>query len=216
MWLALVARMGFAATLEMRTPEEHRERLHELVKSTRTVIVLSYTGGGSSAQAPVLELGQEARPEQRELTLEQREVSPETPEPRTETREPAPETREPASEKQEQKQDQIDGQPMALVRTGDDTTMYLATSFDLKQAEALERGARVTVVVQGAGYALFSGEARISRDRKLIDELWTDSWLQWFRGKWDPSIAIVIVSPIEGSYWEASDKHSYMYRLVDD
>jgi general stress protein 26 len=164
MWLALADGMGLSsATIEMRTPEEHRERLHELVKSTRTVIVLSCTSGALS-----------------------------------------PEQHEP-----------IDGKPMPLVRTDDDTTMYLAGAFDGKQAAELERAPRVTVVVQGAGYALFSGEARLSRARELIDELWNDSWARWCRGKWDPTIGIVIVSPIEGSYWESGDRHSYLYRLVE-
>jgi general stress protein 26 len=164
MWLAVREGMGLsAATVEMRTPEEHRERLHELVKSTRTVIVLSCTAGALSSE----------------------------------------------------QHDPIDGKPMPLVRTGDDTTMYLAGAFDAKQAAELERGPRVTVVVQGAGYALFSGEARLSRDRQLIDELWNDSWTQWCRGKWDPTIAVVIVSPIEASYWENGDRHSYVYRFVD-
>jgi general stress protein 26 len=149
--------MGLATmTVEMRSPEEHRERLHELVKATRTAVVLSGTPG-----------------------------------------------------------DEIDGKPMAMARTGDDTTMYLASSFDAEQVAALDRSARVTVVLQGAGYAVFSGEARISRDRGLIDELWSDSWTQWARGKWDPSLGIMIVSPIEGSYWEGTDRHSYLYRLVD-
>jgi general stress protein 26 len=166
MWLASLPRMGMtAATLEMRTPEEHRERLHELVKSTRMVIVLSCASGALSSEPG---------------------------------------------------QDPIDGKPMPLVKTGDDTTMYLAAPFDAKQAAELERSPRVTVVVQGADYALFSGEARITRDRTLIDELWTDAWMQWFRGKWDPSIAIVIISPIEASYWEGTTRHAYMYRLVDE
>ena len=152
--------MGLStATIEMRAPEEIRERLHELVKATRTVIVLSCTPDDPSG-------------------------------------------------------DQIDGRPMALVRTGDDTTMYLATALDVKQAAELERASRVTVVVQGADYAMFTGEARVSRDRALIDELWTKAWRQWFRGKSDPAIAIVIVTPIEGSYWEDTERHSYLYRLV--
>jgi general stress protein 26 len=157
MWLAWLGAMGLATmTMEMRSPEEHRERLHELVKATRTAVVLSGTPG-----------------------------------------------------------DEIDGKPMAMARTGDDTTMYLASSFDAEQVAALDRSARVTVVLQGAGYAVFSGEARISRDRSLIDELWRDSWTQWARGKWDPSLGIMIVSPIEGSYWEGTDRHSYIYRLVE-
>ena len=158
MWLAWMGGMGLATmTMEMRSPEEHRERLHELVKATRTAVVLSGTPG-----------------------------------------------------------DEIDGKPMAMARTGDDTTMYLASSFDAEQVAALDRGARVTVVLQGAGYAVFSGEARISRDRALIDELWRDGWTQWARGKWDPSLGIMIVSPIEGSYWEGTDRHTYLYRLVDE
>ena len=149
--------MGLATmTLEMRAPEEHRERLQQLVKATRTAVVLSGTPG-----------------------------------------------------------DEIDGKPMTLVRTGDDTTMYLASVFDAEQVAALERSARVTVVLQGAGYAVFSGEALISRDRRLVDELWRDDWTQWARGKWDPALGIMIVSPIEGSYWEGTDRHSYVYRFVE-
>ncbi|MEO7729815.1 MAG: pyridoxamine 5'-phosphate oxidase family protein [Kofleriaceae bacterium] len=150
--------MGMATnTLEMQNPEYTREKLHGLVKDTRTVIVLSGTAGAA-----------------------------------------------------------IDGRPMALVRTGDDTTMVLATSLDAAQADDLERNPRVTVVLQGAGYALFTGEARISRDRGVIGELWTDAWRTWCHGKHDPTLAVVTVEPIEGSYWEATDRHSYMYRLVDD
>jgi general stress protein 26 len=150
--------MGIAtATIEMQNPEYTRERLHGLVKETRTVIVLS----GSSGSA-------------------------------------------------------IDGRPMALVKTGDDTTMVLATALDAAQAEELELNPRVTVVLQGAGYAIFTGEARISRERAVIDKLWTESWRRWCRGKQDPTLAVVTVEPIEGSYWEATDRHSYVYRLVDD
>ena len=163
-----------AATIEMKTPEEIRERLHELVKSTRTVIVLSCTAEGNE-----------------------------------------PGERERAHPQRDREHDLIDGRPMALVKTGDDTTMYVAAPFDASQAKELERAPRVTVVVQGADYALFSGEARLSRDRTLINELWTEAWLQWFRGKWDPSIAVLVISPIEGSYWEATDRHSYLYRLEE-
>jgi general stress protein 26 len=149
--------MGLStATIEMRSPEEHRERLHEIVKATRAVIVLPSTPG-----------------------------------------------------------EQFDGQPMALVRTGDDTTMYLAASLDGKQAKSFATGSRVTVVVQGGGYAMFSGDVRLSRDRRLIDELWNESWRAWCYGKSDRTIAILTVLPIEGSYWEGAERHSYLYRLVD-
>ena len=150
--------MGLAtATIEMQNPEETRERLHDLVKATRTVIVLSGTAGSA-----------------------------------------------------------IDGRPMALVKVADDTTMFLATALDAAQAEELEHNERVTVVLQGAGYALFTGVARVSRARALIDELWTDAWRQWARAKSDPALAVVIVEPIEGSYWESTVRQTYVYRLLED
>jgi general stress protein 26 len=152
--------MGIAtATIEMRAPEEHRERLHEIVKAAPTVMVLA-RGAREAGGCNV-----------------------------------------------------IDGRPMALVRTDDDTTMYVATSLDADQIGELERDPQVTVVVPGAAYALFTAEAQISRDRRLLDDVWSGSWKQWFRRKSDPSIAIIVLSPIEGSYWEAKDRHSYVYRL---
>lgn len=147
--------MGIANTMQIHTPEEHRERLHEMVKAAQAVMVLSCT----SARGP-------------------------------------------------------GGRLMALVQTGDDTTMYVATSLDRAQAAELRSSPRVTVVVPGAGLAVFTAEAQISRDRGLIDELWTSAWNHWFRGKSDPSLAIVILTPLEGSYWAAMDQHSYVYRLM--
>jgi len=157
------------STIEMRAPEEHRERLHELVKATRMVMVMSCAPGPGavSRRAEVARSGE------------------------------------------------IDGIPMELVRTGDDTTMYVVTALDAKHADTLERDSRVMVVVPGEDYALFTADATVSRDRALIDSLWTASWRRWFRGKSDPSLAIIILSPIEGSYWEGGDRHGYMYRLFD-
>jgi hypothetical protein len=202
--------MGIAtATIEMRAPEEHRERLHEIVGAATTVMVLSRGAG---------------------------------------------------------KPDAIDGRPMELVQTGDDTTMYVATSLDDEQAAQLERDPQVTVVVPGAGYALFTAEARISRDRqsrnagggdpdgdaggagvlprgidrqsqiagggdpdgdagtaggvprcidrRLLEDRSAGSGTRLRHDRSDPSRTIVVLSPIEGSYWEAGDRHSYVYRLL--
>jgi general stress protein 26 len=144
-------------TVEMRTPEEHRERLHGMVKAPCAVMVMLCTTCGAGV---------------------------------------------------------LDCRLMALVRTSDDTTMYVATSLDHTQLDKLRRGLRVTVVVPGPDLALFAAEARISHERRLLDELWSDSWNQWFRGKSDPTLAILILSPIEGAYWDAMDQHSYVYRRM--
>lgn len=158
--------MGMStATIEMRAPEELRERLHLLVKATRMVLVMS------CAPVPV---GRSAG-----TTAE------------------------------------IDGVPMSVVRVGDDTTVYAALALDASHEDVLAREPRVMFVVPGEDYALVTAEALVSRDRALIDKLWDESWRRWFRDKTDPAIAIVVLLPIEGSFWEAGERQSYVYRLVD-
>jgi general stress protein 26 len=153
MRLALARGMALStSTLEMQIPEQHRERLHDLVKATRAVLVLSC---GCD--------------------------------------------------------DRIVGQPMVLLRTGDDTTMYVATELDDAQVATLTRDPRVTVVV-GAGSAMFDAEAAISSDPALLDGLPREAWKLWGRKRRDPAIKLLVISPIEGAYWDGARRHSYQYR----
>lgn len=156
MWLASTRCMGLGtATIEMENPEKHRERLHDLVKAARSVLVLSCGAG-----------------------------------------------------------DRIVGQPMVLLRAGDDTTMYVAASLDAGQRAALSRDPRVTVVAPGEGGAMFEAEAVISRDRGLLDGMTTAAWKLWSHSRSDPSITTLVISPIAGAYWEGSRRHAYQYRVA--
>jgi general stress protein 26 len=156
MWLAFVPRMATGtATIVMQSPEEPRERLHDLVKAARAVLVLHCDTG-----------------------------------------------------------DRIVGQPMALLRTGDDTTMYVAALLDADLRAALSRTARVTVVVPDRSCATFAAEAVMSRDRTLLDGLGGEARKLWGRSKADPSIAVLVISPIEGAYWEDARRHAYQYRTA--
>ncbi|HEX3766303.1 MAG TPA: pyridoxamine 5'-phosphate oxidase family protein [Kofleriaceae bacterium] len=147
--------MGLStATIEMESPEAPRERLHELVKAARSVLVLH---AGSD--------------------------------------------------------DRVVGQPMAVLRTSDDTTLHVAASLAPDQRAALARPARVTVVVPDASCAMFDAEAVVSRDRTLLDELGGEAWKLWGRSKADPSVTVLVISPIEGAYWQGARRHAYQYRV---
>jgi len=139
--------------------QNHRERLHELVKSASTVMLLSH--GDAS---------------------------------------------------------KIVGRPMAIARVDDDTTLYLVTGIDSKKVEEIQRDPRVSVAVQaGHSFVMIEGECRVSQDRRLIDELWQDGWKPWFAGgKTSPEIAILVVTPSEGTYWDGGlgNGLSYLYRMV--
>lgn len=112
----------------------------------------------------------------------------------------------------------IVGRPMSLVRMDEDATVYLVAGAGSKKVSEIVSDPRVTIAVQnGAGIAMIDAEARVAHDRALIEELWSDSWKAWFpRGKEDPDIAILIVTPREGTYWDQDLGHglSYLYRYV--
>ena len=112
----------------------------------------------------------------------------------------------------------IVGRPMANVRTDEDTTVYLVTNIESKKIDELRKDPRVSLSLQTRhGIAIIYGEFRISQDRKLIDELWEDQWSVWFEGgKHDPAIAILIVEPREGTFWEQDLKSgvSYLWRML--
>jgi general stress protein 26 len=110
--------------------------------------------------------------------------------------------------------ERIVAQPMALVRTTDDTTMHVATLLEARQVVELARDPRVTVVVQGVDCAVFDAEVTISRDRRLIDGLESEWWKSWWRDLPDRSISILVISPIAGSYWDGPHRYVYQYRLA--
>lgn len=112
----------------------------------------------------------------------------------------------------------IVGRPMSLVRITDDDEIYLVANVASKKVSEVLEDSRVTISVQsGKGVAMIDGEVAVSTNPKLVDELWTDSWKVWFpKGKTDPDIAILIVRPLEGTYWDMDFGHglSFAYRYV--
>jgi general stress protein 26 len=53
-------------------------------------------------------------------------------------------------------------------------------------------------------YVSVSGQAYLTQDRKLIDQLWTASADAYFGcGKNDPDIAVIRVVPSKAEYWDA-------------
>jgi general stress protein 26 len=112
----------------------------------------------------------------------------------------------------------ITGRPMALVEVDADGTIYLTTSIGSTKAIEVAADNRVAVTVQtGKGIVAIEGEARLTQDRAIIDQLWKDSWRLWYpEGQHSPSIAIIVIEPVEGTYWDTSLSHglSFLWRAV--
>ena len=112
----------------------------------------------------------------------------------------------------------ITGRPMALVDVDDDGTIYLTTSIGSQKAVEIAADPAVNVTAQtGKGIVSIEGDARLTQDRATIDRLWKDTWRIWYpEGRESPSIAIIVVSPVEGTYWDTSLSHglSFLWRAV--
>jgi len=96
--------------------------------------------------------------------------------------------------------------PLSLAKAHDEGVLYFATSIASPKVSELERSASVAVTLQDSRrYVSITGTARITRDRVLIERLWSELWKLWFPlGKDDPELCIVEVTPQEAEYWDQS------------
>lgn len=96
--------------------------------------------------------------------------------------------------------------PLSLAKAHDDGVLFFATSIASPKVAELEQTPTVAVTLQDSRrYVSVSGTARITRDRALIDRLWSEAWKLWFpKGKEDPDLCIVEVTPHQAEYWDQS------------
>ena len=101
---------------------------------------------------------------------------------------------------------ELRGRPLTVAHgeATDDVQVYFATSVESPKVGELQADAHVAVTFQDdKRYVSLSGTARLTRDRALVDRLWAEPWKVWFpKGKDDPTLAILIVTPDVGEYWD--------------
>lgn len=98
----------------------------------------------------------------------------------------------------------IHGRPMSIVKVGDAGEVYLNSGAQDPKIEELERDPRAALLMQGKmTWVALQGTVQVSRDRKLIDELWREDWKVWYpAGKDDPTLRILIFDTHSGEYWD--------------
>jgi general stress protein 26 len=104
--------------------------------------------------------------------------------------------------------------PLSVVHDDDDPdTLYFSTAIDSPKVREIEADPRVNVSMQdGRRFVSVTGTARLVKDRALIEKLWSETWRVWFpAGKDDPSLYILVVSPSEAAYWDATGLEGVSY-----
>jgi general stress protein 26 len=107
----------------------------------------------------------------------------------------------------------LHARPMAVADLRADADAYFATSLDSPKVAEIEADPYAMITFQdGRQFAVISGNARIVRDRALIDKLWSEAWKVWFPGgKDDPSLCLIKLEAREGEYWDNSGTKGLKY-----
>lgn len=104
--------------------------------------------------------------------------------------------------------------PLTVAGT-EDGYVYFATSQSSPKVDEIADDSRVAVTFQSERkYVSVSGTARAARDKELIARLWKEPWKVWFpKGKDDPSITILTVTPETAEYWDLTGLTGVRYAL---
>lgn len=113
----------------------------------------------------------------------------------------------------------LHARPLALASAQHDGNVYFSTSIEAPKVVELDADERVAVTFQDdKRYVSLAGTARTTRDRVLIDRLWSEAWKVWFpKGKDDPTLAIITVTPDTGEYWDQTGLAGvrYLFRSLE-
>lgn len=97
--------------------------------------------------------------------------------------------------------------PMAVNQRTFDGDLWFFTSVDSPKIEEIEGNPSVLLAYsepRDQEYVSVTGTAEVVRDRKKVDELWTDALRVWFpKGPGDRSITLIKVSVSAAEYWDA-------------
>lgn len=113
----------------------------------------------------------------------------------------------------------LHGRPMATQQVKFDGDLYFFTHASSPKAVEIEHESKVNVAYadpENQKYVSISGTARLSRDRKKMEELWTPELNVWFKdGLDDPDLALLKVTVEQAEYWDSpSSKVARVYGYV--
>ncbi|GAB3278937.1 hypothetical protein GCM10027347_53440 [Larkinella harenae] len=99
--------------------------------------------------------------------------------------------------------------PMSVQKVEESGVFWFLSANDSHKNAEIARDSRVHLLFQGSehsGFLSVYGEASISTDRALIEELWEPLLKTWFtEGIDDPRITVIKVVTQQGYYWD--NKH---------
>ncbi len=108
--------------------------------------------------------------------------------------------------------------PMRIAKLTEEGRLFFITSKKSPKADEIESDASVDVVFQDdSKFITLTGNATITDDPQLLEDLWSEAYKVWFpEGKDDPNVCIIEVEPAQAEYWdnEGAQGLSYAFSAV--
>jgi general stress protein 26 len=108
---------------------------------------------------------------------------------------------------------ELHARPMSVADLRPEADAFFASSIESPKVAEIEADPYAMITFQdGMKFAVVTGQARIVRDRALIDKLWSESWRAWFPGgKDDPSLCLLKFEANAGEFWDNSGAKGLRY-----
>lgn len=105
--------------------------------------------------------------------------------------------------------------PMSTKKVDDQGLIWFLSNKNSQHNKNIELHSKLHLVYSNKGDMQFLnvfGNATITTDKSIIDELYEGSDDAWFEGKDDPNITAISVRPLEAFYWDP--KNNKLITLV--
>lgn len=102
----------------------------------------------------------------------------------------------------------IESRPMVLKECDEDGNLWFISGSHSKKNTDIEKDNRVQLFFtnkDSSEYLSVYGHAFIYKDRKTIEEKWSNMVKPWFESKEDPSVSIIRVAPLNSYYWDTKN-----------
>lgn len=109
----------------------------------------------------------------------------------------------------------IEGTPMSTKKVCDAGDVWFLSGKDSQHNKNIHKDSIVCLTYINKAsmeFMIVNGEASISQDKNIIDELYSKSDDIWFKGKDDPNVTVIKVEPLDVKYWDT--KHNKIVTLI--
>jgi general stress protein 26 len=110
----------------------------------------------------------------------------------------------------------VNSRPMATQKVEADGSIWFLSSSDSHKNDEVKHDSEVQLLYSKPGDSKFmtiGGVAQVTKDRKVIDEVWSDIAKAWFPGgKDDPFLTAICVMPRTAYYWDT--QHGKMVSMI--